>query len=212
MAEQITIDAKAVVGAFERVCNALLAQSEYLTGLDQAVGDGDLGINLGRIANALLTYVQTADASDLGKLIMAAGMETNKAAPSTMGTLLATALMRAGKEVKGFVELKPEDMAAMLHSAALGMQERGKANLGDKTILDALIPASDALTSSINGGDPLMLAGKKMLNAAIEGRDRVTAQRSKVGRASWVGERTEGKIDPGCETLVVILRAIVGEP
>jgi dihydroxyacetone kinase len=186
----------------------LLVQSEYLTGLDQAMGDGDLGINLSRISTALQNYIQSADTSDLGKFIMQAGMETNKAAPSTMGTLLATALMRAGKEVKGLDELSAENLSSMLNAAAQGMQERGKASLGDKTILDALIPAAEAFSEAVEEGAPLDLAGEKMFNAALDGRDKVTPLRSKIGRASWVGERTEGRIDPGCETLIVILRAV----
>ena len=137
-------------------------------------------------------------------------MLANKVGPSTMGTLLATALMRAGKVVMGKAELAPSDLVAMLQAAEVGMQERGKAQLGDKTILDALHPANEAFAAAIAAGEPVEAAGKKALAAAEAGRDAVTPRRSQIGRASWVGERTEGQIDPGCAALVVILAALVG--
>ncbi len=113
--------------------------------LDQAVGDGDLGITLGKIADALSDYADTTPTSDLGKFLGGAGMLANKVGSSTMGTLLATALMRAGKV--GQSRLAPADLAAMLQAADQGMQERGKAQLGDKTIVDALHPAAEAFAA-----------------------------------------------------------------
>jgi hypothetical protein len=84
--------------------------------------------------------------------------------------------------------------------------------LGDKTIVDALHPASEAFAEAVAAGASLQETGLQALQAAKEGRDRVTPLRSQVGRASWVGERTEGKIDPGCETLVIILTAVLQPP
>jgi dihydroxyacetone kinase len=136
-------------------------------------------------------------------------MAANKAAPSTMGTLLATALMRAGKEVMGKSEISGQDLVAMFKAADLGMQERGKAKPGDKTIIDALHPAYEAFAAAIEQGASLSEAGAKALAAAESGRDSVTPLRSKVGRASWVGERTEGQVDPGCEALVVMLKTVI---
>jgi dihydroxyacetone kinase len=86
----------------------------------------------------------------------------------------------------------------------------GKANLGDKTVVDALHPAALAFAAAIESGASPVQAGAAALVAAETGRDAATPLRSKIGRASWVGERTEGKVDPGCEACVVILRALVG--
>lgn len=205
-----TYTGEAVAAAMQRVCAALKVQADYLTSLDQAVGDGDMGYTLGKIADALAGYAQTTSTADLGKFLGSAGMLANKVGPSTMGTLLATALMRAGKVVMGKAELTSADLIAMLSAAEQGMQERGKAQLGDKTILDALHPANAALAAAISGGATLRAAGHDMLRAAEAGRDAITPQRSKIGRASWVGERTEGQVDPGCAALVVILAALVG--
>jgi dihydroxyacetone kinase len=206
---ELKINSQVVISAIERVCAALEAQQEYLTGLDQAVGDGDLGITVSKIAAALLEYVHTTPADDLGKFLGNAGMVANRAGSSTMGTLLATALMRAGKEVKGLAELTSANLAVMIMAVDTGIQERGKANLGDKTVVDALHPAALAFLAAIQAGENLKEAGQKMAAAAEAGRDAVTPLRSRTGRASWVGDRTIGQIDPGCAALVLILKAIV---
>jgi dihydroxyacetone kinase len=117
--------------------------------------------------------------------------------------------MRGGKAVAGKAELGGADLAAMFAAADAGIQERGKAQLGDKTVIDAFHPASEAFAGAVAGGQSLGAAGQAALAAAEAGRDDVTPLRSKIGRASWVGERTEGKVDPGCEAFVVMLRTLV---
>jgi dihydroxyacetone kinase len=202
---------KDVIEAFQRVSRALLANQENLLALDQAMGDGDLGITLAKIATALQEYAAITPADDLGKFLASAGIAANRVGSSSMGTLLATALMRAGKEARGMCELSPQTLVGMLSAADQGVIERGKAQLGDKTLVDALHPAAEAFAAAIAGGEGLAEAGQKMVAAAKEGRDRVTPLQSKVGRASWIGERTIGQVDPGCEALVVILEAITGK-
>ena len=203
------LQSQAVIAAIQRASNALIVQSEYLTTLDQAMGDGDTGITLTKVANALLEYVENNPVDDIGKYLMSAGMATNRAAPSTLGTLTATALMRAGKVVKGKSEISAEDTVLMFNAAVAGIQQRGKANLGDKTVVDAIYPASEAYGVAVAGGASLSDAGNQARHAAEDGRDSMTPLRSKIGRASWLGERSEGKIDPGCEALVIALKAVV---
>lgn len=205
------IDRQAVKGALERVANALDAQKDYLTELDQALGDGDLGITAGKIAAALREHAVGVQEPDLGKYLAQAGMAVNRAASSSLGTLLATALMRAGKEVRDKSELTADDLARMLTAADAGIQERGKAKPGDKTIIDAVHPAAEAFSQALAQGLSLPEAAQRMVAAAQQGLESVTPQRSKIGRASWVGERTEGKIDPGCAAGVIILTAIAGQ-
>ena len=202
----------AVISAMLRVADALDAQRELLQRLDQASGDGDLGITAGKIAAALreITLNSALPIEDLGKYLGSAGMAVNKVASSTMGTLLATALLRAGKAAKGLNELSPQNLAELLVAADLGIQERGKAQIGDKTIVDALHPAAEAFRAAIADGAGLAAASAAMSAAAEAGRDGVTPLRSKIGRASWQGERTEGQVDPGCEALIIILKAIHG--
>ena len=116
----VSYSGQAVADAMLRVCAALKTQVDALTALDQAVGDGDMGYTLGKIADALTDYAGTTPTTDLGKFLAGAGMLANKVGPSTMGTLLATALMRAGKVVMGKAELTPDDLVAMLQAAEIG--------------------------------------------------------------------------------------------
>ena len=199
-----------VVGAVRRACAVLVDQREYLTSLDQAMGDGDMGISMGKIGESLIGFLDANPIDDIGKYLFQLGTATNKAAPSTMGTLTAGALMSAGKVVRDHTELEPNDLVAMFQAADEGIQSRGKAKPGDKTVIDALHPASTAFGAAIAAGSSLREASEAAIKAAAAGRDSVTPLRSKIGRASWVGERTEGKVDPGCAMLVLVLQAIAG--
>lgn len=205
-----TISSEQVVAALSQVGSVLVDQEQCLTELDQQMGDGDLGITLSKIGSALQEFAaNTLVGGDIGKWLGKAGMAANKAGSSSFGTLLATALMRGGKAVTGRAELTGADLAAMFAAADAGIQERGKAQLGDKTVIDAFHPASEAFAAAVFDGKSLGDAGQAALAAAEAGRDHVTPLRSKIGRASWVGERTEGKVDPGCEAFVVMLRTLV---
>jgi dihydroxyacetone kinase len=199
-----------VTAAARRVAAALKADQSMLTELDQAVGDGDLGVTAVKLAEALESAAGQGGGADLGKFLAQTGMALNRAAPSTMGTLMATALMQAGKTVMGKESLAVADLPQLLRAATEGVQARGKASLGDKTLLDALQPASEAFAAAISAGKSLPVAAEAMVAAARDGRDRVTPLRNKIGRAGWLGERTEGKVDPGCGLAVVVLTAIAG--
>lgn len=204
------VSGEAVAAAVQRVSREVINHEEQLTALDQAMGDGDLGITLTKIGAALDEFVRSTPIDDdIGKWLGKAGMTANRAGSSSFGTLLATALIRGGRTVMGKSDLTPEDLAALFEAADIGVQERGKAKLGDKTVVDALHPASEAFATAVAQGEPIGAAGQAAVAAAEEGRDSVTPLRSKIGRASWVGERSEGKVDAGCEAFVVILRALL---
>lgn len=205
-----SIDSVAVVAAVRNLGVELVAQEAYLTSLDQQMGDGDLGITLSKIGLALQEFAgSTAVEGDIGKWLGKAGMAANRAGSSSFGTLLATAFMRGGKAVTGKEALTGDDLAVMFAAADAGVQERGKAQPGDKTVIDAMHPAAEAFAAAVGAGQTIEEAGRAALAAAEQGRDRVTPLRSKIGRASWVGERTEGKVDPGCEAFVVMLRSLL---
>ena len=205
-----TIDSAQVVAATSRVGATLVASEAALTDLDQQMGDGDLGITLSKIGLALQEFAAgTPVEGDIGKWLGKAGMAANRAGSSSFGTLLATALMRAGRAVTGKDVLTSDDLSAMFAAADAGVQERGKAQPGDKTVIDALQPAAQSFAAAVDAGQPLADAGAVALAAAKAGRDSVTPLRSKVGRAGWVGERTAGKVDPGCEAFVIMLGSLL---
>ncbi|MER3554488.1 MAG: dihydroxyacetone kinase subunit L [Meiothermus sp.] len=200
-----------IVAALERAANRLVQMRDQLNALDAAMGDGDSGLTAEKGANGLKEYLAAnPPTADLGKWLAQAGMAYNKAAPSTMGALVATAFMRAGKEVMGKAELRDSDLARMLMAASLGIQERGKAKPGDKTIVDALHPAAEAFQKAISQGQSLEQAGQSALEAARKGRDAAIPLRSTMGRANWVGERTQGQPDPGTVLFVGALEAVLG--
>jgi len=161
-----------------------------------------------KLAESLEMAASQPTGADIGKLLAQTGMALSRAAPSTMGTLMATALMQAGKTVTGKDKLAIADLPPLLSAATKGVETRGKAHPGDKTLLDVLLPASEAFAAALSAGRPLSAAAGEMVAAARDGRDRVTPMRNRVGRASWLGERTEGKVDPGCEFAVVVLTAL----
>ncbi len=193
--------------AFSKACFALRENRDYLISLDQTLGDGDLGITAGKIADAVEGHIASGiSQDDIGKFIMSTGMKINSAAPSTMGSLIAIGLMRAGVLAKGKMEMDTDLISDMLRAAVQSIHEKGKANLGDKTMLDALHPAVEAFSSAISSRKELGTAIIEMVAAAEKGMNDVTPLRNKIGRASWLGERTEGKVDPGCALIVVVLK------
>jgi len=205
------VDGATVAVTAARVAERMDELQDYLTRLDAAMGDGDLGITASKGAAAIREYLSAnPPGDDLGKFFLRMGMAYNRAAPSTMGTLIATALMRAGKEARGLASLDGATLAKMLLAADVGVRERGKAKPGDKTVVDALHPAAEAFAAAIERGDSLGAAGEAMLNAAREGRDAVIPMQSKIGRAAWVGERTVDQPDPGTVLFVQIVEAALG--
>jgi dihydroxyacetone kinase len=193
-----------------RVCQVIGAEQEYLTNLDQAVGDGDLGITMTKISMALQEYTRTnTEVNDIGQFLIGAGMATNRAASSSFGTLMSTALINAGSQIKGCNRVSSVQLYEIFFAAVLAIQNRGKAQLNDKTVLDVFFPAAEAFKKAIDTGASNKDAGICLVKAAKEGLDHVTPMQSRIGRASWLGEQTKGKIDPGCAAAVIILEAIV---
>ena len=145
-----------IVNALNRAATRLIGMRDKLNELDAAMGDGDSGLTAEKGAIGLRDYLAAnPPTSDLGKWLAQVGVAYNKAAPSTMGALMATAFMRAGKEVMGKAELDNESLANMFLAASLGIQERGKATPGDKTIVDAWHPAAEAFQQAITNGSSL---------------------------------------------------------
>jgi len=211
------VGSAAVRQALRRAADVLEREAGTLAQLDRAIGDGDLGITAEKMAVAIREHADTEVGDDLGRYLIAGGMAVNRAAPSTFGTLAATAMMRAGKVASGKGAsgqdgLEPATLAEMLQGAETGIEERGKAQLGDKTVLDALHPAAQAFAREIEAGRDLSAAARAMRDAARQGMNDVTNARSRQGRAGWIGERTEGKVDPGCHLLVAVFDGWVSTP
>lgn len=202
----------------DRVAEELIGHEEQLRALDAELGDGDLGITVREGFRAVRTALTARPSGETaGATLLRCGVAFSEANPSTMATLLGTGLMRAGGALGAKELLTLPDLAAMGRAAAEGIAQRGKAHLGDKTILDALIPAVEALEESVAAGVALPLAFERAARAAEAGARAAALLQSRVSRASWQGERSIGKKDPGAELCALLwaawathLRAVMG--
>lgn len=204
-----TLDAAAVRAGLERIARALAAHADELNALDAAMGDGDMGVTMRLGSQGVMAELAGLDDADAATLVTRAGMAFNRAAASTIGALIATGCLRAGAEVKGAERINLALLGRALGMAEAGIRARGKAQRGDKTLLDALIPAAEAVQEAATSGAGLVEAGRLALAAAEAGRLATAGLQSRVGRAGWVGERTIGHADPGATAVVIAIRALV---
>jgi len=137
-----------VIATLLKMADDLTAQADELRELDAAIGDGDLGLTVTIGFTAVREILPSLAESDIGAILMKSGMAFNRKAASTFGALYATMMMRMAKVAKGLDEIGIPELAEMLEAAVQGVQDRGKAHLGDKTMLDALVPAAAALTAA----------------------------------------------------------------
>jgi dihydroxyacetone kinase-like protein len=184
------------------------ANKEQLTQLDAAVGDGDHGINMDRGMSAVLAKVDAAsEEQDIGALLKTVGMTLVSTVGGAGGPLYGTLFLQMGTAVSGKDELGPDDWAAALEAGIAGVQARGKAEPGDKTMIDALIPGRDALKSALAGGASFEDALRQSADAAEQGMRDTVPLVARKGRASYLGERSAGHQDPGATSSQLLLEA-----
>src|SRR5207247_1756858 len=183
------------------------ANKEYLTQLDAAIGDGDHGINMQRGMSAVLAKVDAQTGDDVGALLKTVGMTLVSTVGGAGGPLYGTLFLQMGTAVSGKEELGPDDWAAALGAAIAGVQARGKAEPGDKTMIDALIPGRDALKAALAEGASFEDALRQSADAAGQGMRDTVPLVAKKGRASYLGERGAGHQDPGATSSHLLLEA-----
>lgn len=207
MREEITLADFAPLAA--KLLAAFLAANDEITALDQALGDGDLGVTC-RLGLQAIVDLPDPPAESLGEALLKAGMAFNQAGASTYGALVATGAMRAAKYAKenGLVAWDLPALAAAAAAAAEGIMQRGKAQPGDKTLLDALLPAVEALKAAAAEGKTLAEGLRAAAEAAAEGAAATAPWQSKFGRAAWLQERTIGTPDGGATVVAIALRAV----
>jgi len=184
------------------------ANKEQLTSLDAAIGDGDHGINMERGMSAVLVKVDAADGDqDIGALLKTVGMTLVSTVGGAGGPLYGTLFLQMGTVLAGRTELGPDDWAAALDAAITGVQARGKAEPGDKTMIDALIPGRDALKAALAEGATFEEALRQSADAAGQGMRDTVPLVARKGRASYLGERSAGHQDPGATSSHLLLEA-----
>jgi dihydroxyacetone kinase-like protein len=184
------------------------ANKEHLTQLDAAIGDADHGINMQRGMSAVLAKVDAQSGEqDVGALLKTVGMTLVSTVGGAGGPLYGTLFMQMGTAVSGKSELNPDDWAAALDAGIAGVETRGKAEPGDKTMIDALVPARDALNEALGGGATFAEALKQSAAAAAQGMRDTVPLVARKGRASYLGERSAGHQDPGATSSQLLLEA-----
>ncbi|MDQ0303411.1 dihydroxyacetone kinase family protein [Ancylobacter polymorphus] len=187
-----------LIGLFQRWRDMFAAQREFLIALDGKVGDSDLGITMAKsFAAAADTVTAEGPAAGITKLLRSAGAIMAKTAPSTMGTLTATGFLRGAKALEGAEAIGTPEAAAFWRAFATGIAERGKAKLGDKTILDVLDPVAGALEQAAASGLALAAALKAASDAAEAALERTKTMVAQHGKAAAFQEKTVGLQDAG---------------
>jgi dihydroxyacetone kinase-like protein len=174
-----------------------------LTKLDQAIGDGDHGTNMDRGLRKAVEKLDGVEGDDIGAALKAVGMALVSSVGGAGGPLYGTFFLQAGQSTAGRSELDTDAFAAAVRAGADGVRARGKAEPGDKTMLDALLPAADALAQ----GGELPEAAARAADAAEEGMRATTPLVARKGRASYLGERSAGHQDPGATSSALMMRA-----
>jgi len=180
---------------------------DYLVELDARMGDGDLGLTMSKAFTAVYDELKDTAETDIGKILMKAGMLMAKAAPSTMGTLMGTGFMRGGKAISGKDAISTADLAEFFQAFVTGIMERGKAKPGEKTIIDSLKPAADTLVE-LKGEDVVKALQEALLSSenGLESTKNMVAQH---GRIAYYKEQSKGREDPGATAGVILMKGFL---
>jgi len=177
-----------------------------LTDLDAAIGDGDHGTNMARGTTAVVAALAAAPADVVGALKLV-GKTLVSSVGGASGPLYGTLFIRMGGAATGADALDDAGFAVALRAGVDGLATRGRAELGDKTMVDALVPAANALAAAVARGAGLPEALAESAAAAAEGRDATIAMLARKGRASYLGERSVDHQDPGATSAATLIAA-----
>jgi dihydroxyacetone kinase-like protein len=205
---------KATIADVEQVVRTIASTAveneKYFGDLDAVVGDGDFGYSMARGFELVIADWDSFDRSDIGTFLKKIAVVITSRIGGTSGPIWGTAFLRAGSTAGTATELEPAQIVAMLRAATDGIKARGRSDVGDKTLLDALVPATDAIEEAIGAGlDP---AATLQVGAQVA-RERAEATRSMQamrGRASYTGERSIGTLDAGAVAVAVMFEALAG--
>ena len=204
----MTITTTTLVAWLRRAAALIHEQRDYLTELDSAIGDADHGANLDRGFAAVIATLPADAPPDAGVLLKSAGLRLISTVGGASGPLYGTAFRRAGKTLEGFERIGPDDLRLALRGFLDGVVSMGKAEAGDKTMVDALQPAVAALDAALSAGEPLPVAVRAAAEAAQVGAEATIPLVARRGRASYLGERSAGHQDPGATSAALLLRAL----
>ncbi|WIF93927.1 dihydroxyacetone kinase subunit DhaL [Caminicella sporogenes] len=181
---------------------------QFLTDLDAAIGDGDHGINMNKGFKAVEEKLNSLKDKDCGTILKTTAMTLISTVGGASGPLYGTAFLKASAVVNGKMELSSQDIIKMFEEAINGVVMRGKAQRGEKTMLDALIPAYEVLKNSIESGKSLKESFQDAAKAAYEGVEYTKTIKATKGRASYLGDRSIGHQDAGATSSYLMIKTI----
>jgi dihydroxyacetone kinase-like protein len=197
-----------VIDCLRKMADVIHENKEYLTELDAAIGDADHGINMNRGFEAVLKKLPSVEDKDAGTILKTVGMALVSSVGGAGGPLYGTAFMQAGMAVAGKYELEDEDLLAILDAALKGVVMRGRANLDDKTMVDAITPAVVAMREALENDAGTAEVLERATAAAEKGMKDTIPMLAKKGRASYLGERSIGHQDPGATSSYLLIRTM----
>jgi dihydroxyacetone kinase/dihydroxyacetone kinase-like protein len=190
------------------IAETAIENEKYFGDLDSVVGDGDFGYSLARGFEKLLEGWDAVDRTDAGTFLKRSGMVITSRIGGTSGPIWGTAFLRAGTTCGDAAELSGDQVVAMLRAAIDGIKMRGQSDVGDKTLLDALVPMTDRLEQEIKAGAGAQEALRATAGAAREAAEATIPMVAKRGRAAYTGERSRGSVDAGAMAVAVITERI----
>ena len=202
----MTISRDAVLDWIKAYAAAIATDKDVLTELDAKIGDGDHGANMHRGFQAVLAKLPGVADKDIGSIFKTVGMTLVSTVGGAGGPLYGTFFMQLGTATGGKMEMTLADWSAALQAGVDGVVMRGKANPGDKTMVDALLPAAAALKAAAANGAALPSALRMAEQAGREGMVATIPLVARKGRASYLGERSAGHQDPGATSSYLLLR------
>lgn len=205
-----TVTKEQVVRWLESTAAVLAENKGYLTDLDSAIGDADHGTNMDRGFTKVMEKLPTVADKDIGNILKTVGMTLISSVGGASGPLYGTFYMRGGMAADAKEELDGDDLVNVLQGAVDGIIQRGRAQPGDKTMVDALLPALAALKQAVADGQDVRAAVAAAVAAAEQGMKDTIPLQARKGRASYLGERSIGHQDPGATSSHLILNALLG--
>ena len=204
------MDVRGVIEVLRAMSRRMESEKDFLTQLDNEIADGDHGINMARGFAAVEKKLPELVEKDVGTVLKTVGLTLVSAVGGSAGPLYGTAFLKSGLVMSGKAEISLDDFLACLKVSIEGVQQRGRAVRGEKTMLDAMIPAAEAMSAArASGGDTktVLAEGIAAARAGIEYTKTIVATK---GRASYIGERSLGHPDPGATSATFLLEAIAG--
>jgi dihydroxyacetone kinase-like protein len=205
----VTLDQ--LTGWLRRFHELVIKNQVELTELDSAIGDADHGINMARGMNAVIDKLDGGQPARVNDLFKTVAMTLLMSVGGASGPLYGTFFLRFAGATGPAIELDAEALHTALRAGLTGVVERGKAKPGDKTMVDALSPALDAMEAVIKKGGDLVAAVTAAHDAAVAGRDATVPIVARKGRASYLGERSAGHMDPGAASMSMLFDALAAE-